>query len=607
MPTPTDFETWESLGRNAYGTIHRGIQFSLKRDVAIFELGQAIKKEADGSTRFWDEVTTLAQLTDDGLVPVFAVDRPNGWIVMELMSGHCGQILEKPQSPEVARSILRQALGGLARLHEAERVHGDVRPHSLLIHRSGRIKLSFALGAAVSGTLPYQQRMMKYVAPELISPAWGEYGPRADLYSLAFSVLELMLGPKFDAKFPGIAEAEGDGRTPWMRWHASDAVLPSVAELVPAAGGELVEVLDRLLRKKVGERYASAGDALADLKETRILAVAAPGVDMPATGTVVDLRNDLDKIHDPASRFDVAATADDGGYRSKQLAAEKAAAARKAEAEKAKAKGKNGKPAASSAEAQKKKRNALIAGGLFAAVLVGVFLLPGEETPEEPVQAAVAVPTGAPPIVAANRPPVFDAVADRALGPDEGFDFSVRAVDPDESQAKLTYAFDDQQTTLGGVKIDTSTGRLTYAPGTSPAAGEFVVAVKATDAGKPPLAATTAFRVRIRKRNVAPEIRPIESPVVLLPTYDSIGPLVSFKVRAQDPDDLGAPPRFALAGTPPVGATLDPRTGLFTWSPPQPEKLEPAKHEVTVEVFDAAEPALSTKQKFEIVVERDKH
>ena len=106
--------------------------------------------------------------------------------------------------------------------------------------------------------------MMKYVAPEAVSPSFGEYGPSADLYTLGFSVLELLLGPKFDALFPGVGGNEQESRTAWMRWHAGeDTKLPSVAELVPGASLELAMVLDRLLKKKSADRYASAEEALA--------------------------------------------------------------------------------------------------------------------------------------------------------------------------------------------------------------------------------------------------------------------------------------------------------------------------------------------------------
>ena len=118
-----DFETWESLGQNAYGTVYRGVQFSLKREVAIFQLDPSLRKEAERSPRFWDEITFLAQLTDDRLVPVFAVDRAQGWIVMELMCGHCAQLLKSPLDPEAARSVLRQGLAALQRLHEQKRAH----------------------------------------------------------------------------------------------------------------------------------------------------------------------------------------------------------------------------------------------------------------------------------------------------------------------------------------------------------------------------------------------------------------------------------------------------------------------------------------------------
>ncbi len=287
MAINSDFEILEPLSTSAYGTTYRGVQFSLQRDVAIFEMEPAIRKEAESSARFWDEINFLAQLRDDRLVSVFAIDRERGLIVMELLESNCGQLLQQPLHPTAARSALRQALTGLTRLHEAERVHGDVRPHTLLIDYRRRIKLSFSVGSAISGGLPYHKRHMKYVAPEIVNPALGEFGAPADLYSLGFSIVELMLGPTFDERFPGLDEDEAVNRTVWMRWHADEAsVLPSVRELIPGVQTELVTVLDRLLCKKVADRYTSAAEASRDLLCTPDTPLRAD--DLPAAAPVAN-------------------------------------------------------------------------------------------------------------------------------------------------------------------------------------------------------------------------------------------------------------------------------------------------------------------------------
>ena len=885
MPGPGDFETWEALGRNAYGTVFRGVQFSLKRDVAIFELNAALRKEAEQSPQFWNEINRLAQLNDDALVPVLAVDRDRGWIVMELVAANCSHLLGKPQSPDVARSILRQALTGLARLHEDGRRHDDVRPHTILIHRNGRVKLSLALGSAVVGGTPYHLRNMKYVAPELVSPALGEHGPRSDLYGLGFTVIELLVGPKFNGLFPGIGDENADDRTAWMRWHASPtSVLPSVRQLVPGAPHELADVLDRLIRKPSAERYESAATALQDLAQTQLVAVPVPAdVGVGAAGAAA-LRVDIDRLHDPESRFNTATPVDlpnvaPAARGATSPAGRASETARPAATPRSAPLGKSSSAADQAARKKKKDRLTIVVGVLFLCAVLGILMWdearkkPADQTPpaladlprselregetlsaklgsnedaagakaptyrlvgevpeglklspdgaltwtpteaqggtrqtfkvraereasppqsvereysvavaeapappklrlpsesptvaagetlklavvaddpdlprpklryalvekqpsgavldaasgaftwtvpateaagrreftvavfddgaeplsdtavlavtvravpnRPPVPTAVSPPParvgqawtltlaatdpdlprqklsyawaketkppsgmtldaasgairwtpdaatadgthalaveirddGVPPLSARieftikvsgpNKPPTFATVADQTLPPEGSLAVTVRATDPDGAGGELVYALDDKQTTLSGATVDRTTGRVawTYRSGQ---AGRYRVVVKATDAGTPPAEATTSFRVRVRDRNVAPEIKTLANPSVQLPLKETSGPIVALRIEVLDRDDPGGLPRFVLVDAGELrGAALDARTGLFTWTPPDPSAVRPGRYPVTVEAFDSGEPPLSAKGTFQVEV-----
>lgn len=564
-----DFETWESLGQNAYGTVYRGVQFSLKREVAIFQLDPSLRKEAERSPRFWDEITFLAQLTDDRLVPVFAVDRMQGWIVMELMCGHCAQLLKGPLDPEAARSVLRQGLSGLQRLHEQKRTHGDIRPHSLLLNRAGRIKLSFSVGAAVVGGLPYQKRLMKYVAPEAVSPAFGEYGPAADLYTLGFSVLELLLGPKFDGLFPGVGGNEQESRTAWMRWHAGEeSKLPDVAELVPGASLETAMVLDRLLKKKAADRYPSAEDALRDLSQSPLVPIVAPEIGVTGGFAGAELIGGVDRIFDPASKYDTASVA--GASAPPQAA--KATTSRAAVAVKLNVKERN------------RKRKAMIVAVLFAVAAVGIFV--SSEDPGDQPSEAVVVANQAPKILM----PAMSATTIPELA---AWKLPLDLKDDATPRERVKLSLIEGP---GGMTLDAKTGVLSWTPSESQGPGKFKVRLGASDDATPPLSAEQVFEINVVEVNTAPMLQPVPR------VAGRVEGLLRVKLQAIDTDLPRQKLRFAVAdgSSLPEGAVLDSATGQLTWTPSSSIAGKTSK--LRLIVADDGTPSLTAVTDVEIVV-----
>ena len=578
-----DFETWESLGQNAYGTVYRGVQFSLKREVAIFQLDPSLRKEAERSPRFWDEITFLAQLTDDRLVPVFAVDRSQGWIVMELMCGHCAQLLKSSLDPEAARSVLRQGLVGLQRLHEQKRTHGDIRPHSLLLNRAGRIKLSFSVGAAVIGGLPYQKRLMKYVAPEAVSPAFGEYGPAADLYTLGFSVLELLLGPKFDGLFPGTVGNEQESRTAWMRWHAGEETkLPGVAELLPGASLELAMVLDRLIKKKAADRYGTAEEALRDLSQSPLVPIVAPEIGVTGSAAGAELIGGVDRIFDPASKYDTAATTG----ASAPTPAAKSTASRPATAD--------SRP---NTNEKKKSRKALIVAMLFGVAAVGIFLIP--ERPEAPPPGEVIAEKPSVQPVPANQAPKFfiPAAATTTTIPELApWKLPLDLKDDATQRERVKLSLIEGPT---GITLDAKTGVLAWTPSESQGPGKFKVRIGASDDATPPLSTEQVLDVNVVEVNTAPVLQS-------LPRVTGwVDGALRLKLQASDADLPAQKLRYAVSqeSSLPNGAVLDAATGELTWTPSSSFAGKTTKLKVVV--TDDGTPSLSADAdvEFEIAAE----
>ncbi|QDF98061.1 histidine kinase [Azoarcus sp. DD4] len=158
--------------------------------------------------------------------------------------------------------FLELAIGAaqaLAELHAQGLLHGDVRPHNLLIDADHAVRLT-GFGYAVP--LEPEPRLLRpgaaalpYLAPELGRDEALGADTRTDLYALGISLYAFLTG-----SLPYGAESPAA----WL--HAHVAVEPPAPRQrrpeVPAILGELVL---KLMAKDPGARYVSAGSALADL------------------------------------------------------------------------------------------------------------------------------------------------------------------------------------------------------------------------------------------------------------------------------------------------------------------------------------------------------
>jgi serine/threonine protein kinase len=121
-----------------------------------------------------------------------------------------------------AGSVLAQICEGLAQLHRAGWVHGDLKPANVLLMRDGSAKLAdFGMAAEMEGTHAYAPAFATpdYTPPELLWPEMDERGtrvrPSADVW--AFGVLAHVV---LTGSFPlpgGTTEARCDAATRYAR------------------------------------------------------------------------------------------------------------------------------------------------------------------------------------------------------------------------------------------------------------------------------------------------------------------------------------------------------------------------------------------------------
>ncbi len=153
--------------------------------------------------------------------------------------------------------------------------------------------------------------------------------------------------------------------------------------------------------------------------------------------------------------------------------------------------------------------------------------------------------------IATNFAPVLKEIGNKNIKPGLLFTFTASATDIDIGQTKTFSLI----TPPAGATIDPLTGVFKWTPA---AVGVVVLKVRVTDNGTPPLYDEESITISVAT-NFAPVLNTITAKIV------KVGLPVTFTATATD-IDAGQTKTYSLV-TPPTGATIDPLTGVFKWTP----------------------------------------
>ncbi len=190
---------------------------------------------------------------------------------------------------------------------------------------------------------------------------------------------------------------------------------------------------------------------------------------------------------------------------------------------------------------------------------------------------------------AANRPPALASIGDRLVNETQPSTVTNSASDPDLPNQSLTFSLEAGAPT--GMTIDPATGVLSWTPGEEMGPDQYMVTVRVTDDGVPPLSDTKGFTLTVLELNSAPALAGIAS------RTNAAGIPLRFTALASDADLPANSLLFSLKGGAPAGASIDPVSGLFTWTP-----ATPGDYPITVQVADNGAPSLSAEQSFVVHV-----
>jgi hypothetical protein len=168
---------------------------------------------------------------------------------------------------------------------------------------------------------------------------------------------------------------------------------------------------------------------------------------------------------------------------------------------------------------------------------------------------------------------VLGEIGNRQVVEGEPLQFTVTATDSDSGS--LTFSLGSGAPT--GAALNPQTGVFSWTPTLAQAPGVYQVTIRATDdSGQ---SDTETISITVIDVNEAPSLAAIGAKSV------AEGNLLSFTVTATDPNAPHETLRYSLDSLAPAGATINPNTGEFRWSPS--ETQGPGNYHITIRVTDA--------------------
>lgn len=253
----------ETLGQGAMGTVYRGVDEVLDRQVAIKVMSGSHGADMDARARFKREAQAAARLQHPNIVTIYELGEHEGspFMALELLEGIDLQgAMESGLRPEpkVTLPVVLQILTGLGHAHEHGIVHRDVKPSNVFLPRDRPAKImDFGVARLAGGmtTTGIVVGTPSYMSPEQVRA--GPIDGRSDLFSAGLILYELVTGQKayradsVVALLYKIAHEEPDL-----------SLLPGAPEW-----RRLGHVLHRTLAREPDERYPNAKAMAAELSK----------------------------------------------------------------------------------------------------------------------------------------------------------------------------------------------------------------------------------------------------------------------------------------------------------------------------------------------------
>jgi len=270
--TVSHYRIEDTLGEGGMGKVYLAHDLKLKRRVALKFLPRDLIIDDTAKRRFVREAEAAALLNHPNIITIHDIDAYQGriFIVMEHVDGETLRqrmatlfkaLNERDRIRETVILAI-QICRGLAKAHQADIIHRDVKPENIVINRDNLVKImDFGL-AKLTGVSRITRDAStlgtaRYMSPEQIK---GEpIDRRSDIWSFGVVLYEMITGdvPFRESYLQALFYAILNDPYPPAR---------------PGDGGvpeELGAVVDRCLKKAPEDRYHDLDEVLLELKRIK--------------------------------------------------------------------------------------------------------------------------------------------------------------------------------------------------------------------------------------------------------------------------------------------------------------------------------------------------
>jgi serine/threonine protein kinase/tetratricopeptide (TPR) repeat protein len=263
------------LGEGGMGVVYRAFDSNLHRQVALKVLAPALVNDPGLRRRFQQEAVSASAISHGHVAHIYEAGEAEGtcFIAMEYVEGETleQKIQRRRLSLNEILDIAIQVADALDVAHSKGVTHRDIKPSNVMITPRGEVKvLDFGLArvslAATDATMTFTTESggvvvgtVQYMSPE--QALAGDVDGRSDIFSFGVMLYQLLTG---DLPFQGKTITE-------TLIKVVQCEPTPVEEVAPETPAEVAAIVARCTQKERENRYQTAAELLADLRQIQRL------------------------------------------------------------------------------------------------------------------------------------------------------------------------------------------------------------------------------------------------------------------------------------------------------------------------------------------------